>query len=154
VTSGSPIHKIVVGRRTVGAIAGLAPALAIVGYYLATGGEIMAGIGVIVVVAIAAGWIVGPMATGPLRSDLVAMAAYFLVGYLLNLVVGVVTAIWREVPSSQAGDPVGIGAAVTQTLLPGLIYLPVFAVFLTPVAFLWIVIVRLLRGRSSTTREA
>lgn len=132
--------------RAIGAIAGVGPATVIVGYFVITGGEVNPGLAVIVAVAVVAGWLVGPRANGPLQADLVAAAAYFMVAYLLNLAFGIVAAIWRNAADGPQNDPSGVIVSVGQTILAALIYFPVFAIFLLPVAAVWIGIVRLLRG--------
>jgi len=137
----------IVGRRAIGAIAGLGPASAIVGYFVITGGEIVAGLGILVAVAVIAGWLVGPQASGPLRVDAVATAAYFMVAYLLNLAVGIVAAIWRSISDVPQGDFSDVLVSVAQTFLAALVYLPCWAIFLLPATLVWIGIVRFLRGR-------
>lgn len=135
------------GPRQIGALAGLVPAAVIVGFYVVTGGEIEAGLGVIVALAIVAGWLVGPLSSGPLRADLVAMAAYFVVGYLLNLAFSAVISIWDDVPGGLVSDPSAVIESLAGRLLVGFAYLPVWAIYLMPIALAWAMTVRVLRGR-------
>ncbi|MDO8483575.1 MAG: hypothetical protein Q7S35_01375 [Candidatus Limnocylindrales bacterium] len=135
------------GPRWIGALAGLAPAALIVGYYVVTGGEIEARLGVIVALAIVAGWLVGPLSSGPLRADLVAMVAYFVVGYLLSLANGAVISIWDDITGGLVSDPSAVIQSLAGRLLVGFAYLPVWAVFLMPVALVWMMTVQVIRGR-------
>lgn len=143
-----------IGPRRIGAIAGLTPAAVIVGYYVMTGGPITPGLGVIAAVAVVAGWLVGPLSRGPLRADLVAMAAYFVAGYLLNLAIGAVISISEDVLGGLVGGPLMVIESVVRLVLPALIYLPVWAIFLMPVALVWIVTLRALRSRLSAHHGA
>lgn len=135
------------GPRPIGALAGLAPAMLMIGYYVVTGGPITSGLAAIAAVAVAAGWLVGPMLRGSLREALIAMVAYFMVGYLLHLALGAVLSMWGDVPGGPMGDPGAAIGALAGRILVGLVYLPVWAFFLAPVALVWVVAVRAIRGR-------
>lgn len=141
------IGRPLIGPRRIGAIAGLAPAAVIVGFYVATGGPISPGLGAIVAVAVLAGWLVGPLARGPIRRDLVAVAAYSVIGYLLNVALSVVISMGGDVPGGPVSDPSAAIESLAGRLLVGFAYLPVWAVFLMPVALVWVMTIRVIRGR-------
>jgi hypothetical protein len=135
------------GSRRIGALAGLAPATVMIGYYVVTGGPITPGLGAIAAVAVAAGWLVGPTTGGSPREAPVAMVAYFMIGYLLFVALVAVLAIWGDVPGGPMRDPgTAIGTLAGRILL-GLVYLPVWAFSFAPVALVWVVAVWAIRGR-------
>jgi hypothetical protein len=133
-------------RRATGAIAGLGPAAVILGYYLLTGGPVQPGLLTIVAAATAAGWLTEPRVGHGTRQDALAAVAYLLVGYLLERVMGVAITSWRSV-SGVAGDPPSVLEVIGTYGLVTILYLPLWAIVLSPLAMLWVLTVRAFRGR-------
>lgn len=138
-----------IGPRSVGALAGLAPTTVILGWYVGTGGRIQPGLLTILAVAVVAGWLVGPRASGPFGSDLVAMFGFLVVGYMLDIAIDSVIAVSGEILARVASDPVSVLQSVGGRWLVRFAYLPVWAVYLSPVALVWLLTVRVIRGRVS-----
>jgi hypothetical protein len=134
--------------RWIGAVAGLGPAVLILGYYVITGGPIQTGLITIVVAAIAAGWFIGPRVRGTLRSDLPALLGYVLAGYLVHSVINLVASIWVRLAGIADLDAPSLTNVIGVQLIVTLVYAPVWVVFLSPVALAWVLIVRVLSDRS------
>ena len=133
-------------HRGIGAIAGFGPAALILGYYLVTGGPIQAGLLTIVTAAVMAGWLIGPRVRHTSRADLLALVAYLIVGYLLHSAIDVVIAIW-DAASNVARDSPSVLEAIGVRAVVTVIYFPVWAVFLSPLALVWMQTVRVIHGR-------
>lgn len=139
------------GPRRIGALAGLVPAVAALVLFIVVGTlanrEAMLWLAGISILAVAAGALVGPLASGSFRLDLRAFVAYTLVGSLAYLLVGTLASVWTE---SATGGAVDLGALTTRMvgqILYGLLYLPFWAGWVAPFALLWILAVRVLRRR-------
>jgi hypothetical protein len=143
-TTGQRPRRQRVAPRWMGALAGVAPAAVVLGWYLGTGGPIQPGLIAIVAAAVAAGWIVGPRATGPIRADAAAAVGYFLVAYALEAIASSVVVVWQD-PALWA--PAEAIRHLTPLWVARIVYSPVWAVFLSPAVLAWLLAVRALRGR-------
>ena len=132
--------------RTIGAIAALAPAVVIFGWYVGTGGPSTPGLLGIAAAAVAAGWIVGPLAHGSASTYLVAMAGYFVVAYLFHSVTDGLVVVLESVQAGQLTDPSSVLQRIAGVWLGRLVYLPVWAILLSPATLAWVIAVRLLRN--------
>lgn len=133
--------------RRIGALAGLAPAVMILGWYFATGGPLIPGLALIVAACVVAGWLVGPCATGPIRADVLAMFGFFVIGYLLHSTAGIGLTTLLGWQAGAAVDPHEAFREAAAAWLARVAYLPVFGVFLSPAALAWLLTLRTLRGR-------
>lgn len=133
-------------RRAIGAVASLGPAAVILGYYLVTGGPAQPGLLTILAAAVAAGWLVGPLVGGGSHGYVLAGIRYLLVGYLLESVIGVVVASLGG-GRGVAGDEQSVLEVIGTYGLVTTLYLPLWAIVLSPLAMLWVLTVRALRGR-------
>jgi hypothetical protein len=104
------------------------------------------GLATILLAAVTAGWIVGPCAGVSAATDIGAAVRYFVVAYVLQSLVGTMTLVWQDLQGGQAAAPGAIGDVV-GLWLARVLYLPVFALFLSPAALTWVVVVRLVRAR-------
>ena len=137
--------------RWIGALAGLAPALAAIALLAALGAtpnrDTLAWLVLITVVAVVDGWLLGPGAARPDRSDLRAALGYALVGSIVYVAVGTVMSVWAGPPVQ--GDLVsGLLWRVSGQVAYGLLYLPLWAGALAPFSLIWIVAVRALHRRA------
>ncbi len=130
--------------RVAGAIAGLAPAGVTLGWYVGSGGPGAPGLLAIVVVGVSAGWIVGPRIRGRLGADLLAGFSYFLVAYLLQT--GLDPLILILDPARLASES-SLLEQILGLWLVRIVYLPVWAVLLSPAALAWVLVARALHGR-------
>lgn len=133
-------------RRAIGAVAGLGPAAVILGYYLVTGGPAQPGLLAIVAAAVAAGWLTGPRVGGGSHGYVLAGIRYLLVGYLLVSVIGVAVASLGG-GRGVAGDEQSVLEVIGTYGLVTTLYLPMWAIVLSPLAVLWVLTVRAIRGR-------
>ncbi len=133
-----------VGPRRIGALAGVAAATVVLGWYLGTGGPVRPGLVAIVAAAVAAGWIVGPRATGPIRADLAAAFGCFVVAYALEAIANSVVVISQD---PALWSPAEAIRELTPLWVARIAYLPVWAVLLSPAVLAWLLAVRALRGR-------
>jgi hypothetical protein len=136
--------------RGIGAIAGLAPALLVAILFVAFGSpaptrEFILPLVGITVLAVVAGWLVGPLAKGSFRADLTALVTYSLVSALIYLPVGAVGSAWNQTTTSGTPDLMASAGTVAGLLLYGLLYAPFWAVFVAPFALVWVGSVRVLR---------
>ncbi len=138
--------------RGIGAIAGLAPALMVLGLFVLVGSlpnrEAVVWLVGITGWAIGVGWLIGPLARGSLRAELGALIAYALATSGAYLLVGSVLSIWTESSRDGSVDLVALGGQVASRLLYGLLYLPFYAGFASPLAGVWVLAVRALRRRA------
>ncbi len=122
--SSTPAHRI-------GAVAGLAPATAVPVFLLVLGATPSSvaplWVAIITIVAVGAGWLIGPRATGSFRSDLWAAVAYALVGSFAYILVGTAVSIWTGPPTEGDVGPAPLVARLAGQLLYGLLYLPFWA---------------------------
>jgi hypothetical protein len=122
--SSTPAHRI-------GAVAGLAPATAVPVFLLVLGATPSSvaplWVAIITIVAVGAGWLIGPRATGSFRSDLWATVAYALVGSFAYILVGTAVSIWTGPPTEGDVSPAPLVARLAGQLLYGLLYLPFWA---------------------------
>jgi hypothetical protein len=135
------------GPRAIGTVAGVSPAVVIIGWYLATGGPPEPGLLLIPAAAIVAGWVVGPRATGRAAADLLAVPTYFVVAYLLESTAGLMIIVSASVVDGQPQPMEALHEAATL-LVARIAYLPVFGVLLSPAALAWVVTVRAIRDRA------
>ncbi|HEX7949152.1 MAG TPA: hypothetical protein VF494_02295 [Candidatus Limnocylindrales bacterium] len=122
----------------------------ILGWYFGTGGPFMPGIVLILAACMAAGWLVGPRATGRLSADIVAMFGYYVVGYLLAATVASALVAAEAMQEGSAASLRRAVEEVWQLWLARFVYLPVFGVLLSPAVLAWILAIRVLRGRLGT----
>lgn len=145
-----PAHPSLDLARRIGAIAGLAPAAALLIVLAILGArpnlETVPWLGSVVVVAVGAGGLIGPRITGALPFDLRMAVAFGLAGSLAYLVVGVPMSILAG--PDVADGPSGLAWRLGGQLLYGLIYLPFLAGLLTPFGILWVLVVHALRRRA------
>jgi hypothetical protein len=135
------------GRR-IGALAGLVPAAGVILVLFALGAspgpDAVPWLGGIVVVAVGAGWLLGPRVAGSFPADLWTAVAFALAGAIAYLLVGTAISVWSG--PALDGDPVpGIAGRVAGQLLYGLLYSPFLVGLLTPFGLTWIMAVRALR---------
>jgi hypothetical protein len=135
-------------RHVVGAGAGLAPATVIIAYYLGTNGPVLPGLLLVIASPAVAGWLIGPRLDGTRGADVRGALAFLIAAYLLHAGFGVLVtglANGRDIAGTLASllEALGIGAFVTA------LYVPFWAVVLSPLALLWVVTARILRGRLS-----
>ena len=137
--------------RRIGAVAGLAPALAALIVLVTLGasptGDAALWFAGITVGAIGAGWLIGPRATGSFPSDLWTAAAFALVGSLAYVLVGTAISVWAG-PAIEGGLVPGLAGRVAGQLAYGLLYVPFLAGGLTPFGVVWVVAVRMLQRRA------
>ena len=139
-----------VGPRGIGAIAGLAPALLAATLFIAFGSpaptrEFILPIVAITVIAVVAGWLVGPRARGSFRADLIALVTYAFVSALIYLPVAAVASAWTQTTTGGESNPTAPAWTVAGVLLYGLLYTPFLAGFVSPFALVWVAAVRVLR---------
>ena len=137
--------------RRIGALAGLAPALAAIAVLIVLGasptGDAILWFAGITVVAIGIGWLIGPRVTSSFPSDLSTAVAYALAGSLVYLLVGATISIWAG-PAIVGDRLPGLVVRVAGQLAYGMLYVPFLAIGLTPFGLVWVVAVRALRQRA------
>ena len=69
-----------------------------------------------------------------------------LVGYLLQSVIGVAIGTWEGAPGVTGNEPSVLEIIGTYGLVT-ILYLPMWAIVLSPLALLWVLTVRVLRGQ-------
>lgn len=141
------------GPRWIGALAGLAPASLVVVLFVITGsatptGGVILSLAGITVLAVLVGGIVGPLARGSFRADLMALMAYALVASLSYLLIGTVGMAWTETAARGTSELSAVAQLVAGRLLYGLLYVPFWAGFVAPFALGWVVVARVLRRRA------
>ncbi|MBI3749478.1 MAG: hypothetical protein HY262_11635 [Chloroflexi bacterium] len=143
-TTFSPVPN---GRR-IGALAGVAPAGAAVLVLLLLGASPTAGslswLAGIVVVAVGAGWLIGPRVSGSFPTDLWSAVSFAAVGTVVYLLVGTAISV-SSAPEVEGNGLPGIAARLVGRLLYGLLYSPLLVGVLTPFGLAWVVAVRALR---------
>ena len=135
-------------RRRIGAVAGAVPAGAAVLVLILLGaspsGDSLAWLAGIVVVAVGAGWLIGPSISGSFPADLSSAVGFAVVGMVVYLLVGTVMSAWSG-PGFEGNGLPGIAARLVGQLLYGLLYSPFLVGVLTPFGLAWVVAVRALR---------
>lgn len=137
--------------RRIGALAGVAPAAAALLVLVILGAspsrDSVSWLAGILIVALGAGWLIAPRFTGSFPSDLWTAAAYALVGSVAYLLVGTAISVWAG-PAIEGGLVSGLAGRVAGQLVYGLLYLPLLIGVLTPFGLVWVVAVRVIRGRT------
>jgi hypothetical protein len=138
-------------RRVVGAVAGLGPAVAIMAYYLGTGGPLQPGILTFLVSPVVAGLLIGAPQTSTRQATILGAAGYMIAAYLVHSAFGIVTSLQegRDLLGFTGAllEALGIGAFVTA------IYFPFWAVVLSPLAIVWAVTARVLQSGTRPRRD-
>jgi hypothetical protein len=134
--------------RKIGAIAALAPAGLAVGFWIVTGAttrreDAVAYLLGAAVTLLVSGWVLGPLARGTYRADLVAAVSFALVAAAVQLGVGSIGAAIE--PGADSSDIVSRAGLVLARVAYGLLYLPFWAGFMAPLAFAWVIAARILR---------
>lgn len=141
-----------------GALAGFAPILMLAAWTWISGwggtpGEFVLALSILSVVAIVAGWIVGPRVGSSTRSTLLGVVAYAMVGWLIYLPVGVVGSTWQGVRDGSIADLGSVAVRITGGLAYGLVSSIWVVILLLPFGAGWMLTYRLLR-RGALRAEA
>jgi hypothetical protein len=148
----SNLTRVRIGPRRIGAVAGLVPAGFAILLFVILGGILNRGavpwLAGIAVLSVAGGWLVGPLACDPSRSNVVPVVAYVLVGAFAYLFIGTIGSIWGGPPTAGFSDPTALAARLVGQLLYGLLYLPFWAGFIVPFAIVWILAAHAIRRRT------
>ncbi len=134
--------------RRIGALAGLAPAAAALLVLISLGasrsGDGVSWLAGIAVVAVGAGWLLGPRVTGSFPSDLRTAAAYALAGSIAYLLIGTAMSVSAG-PAIEGGALSSLTGRVAGQLVYGLLYTPFLVGVLTPFGLGWVAAVRVIR---------
>lgn len=154
--ASTPPVRLRLGPRSIGGLAGLAPAALVWLFLTITGGvaprfDNALAMGGITLGAMVVGWLAGPLARGSYRSDLFALIVYALLAAAAYLFIGSVKGAWIDVPDGGPADPADRVWRMIGQLAYGLLYLPFWAAFVSPFAFAWVVGIRLVRRRIRLT---
>ena len=96
------------------------------------------------IVAVGAGWLIGPRVSGSFPADVWTAVAYALAGAVAYLLVGTAVSVWSG-PAIDGDRFPGTAGRVAGQLAYGLLYSPLLVGLLTPFGFGWVVAVRALR---------
>jgi hypothetical protein len=141
------------GPRAIGAIAGLVPAalaILLLGFLGALSGRfesLAAALG-LAAAAVAIGWLVGPIARGSAKSDMAALLGYTFSAAVAYLIVATVISVSTFVPLGGERTPLTWVADALARFGYGLLYVPFWAAFVSPLALLWVIAMRVLRRRA------
>jgi hypothetical protein len=107
--------------------------------------EFIRATAVLLVIAIAAGWIVGGRSGRSIRSALLDCLAYAAVAWLITLPIGVIGSTWAGVSDGTFADPIAALGSMGPLLLYGLVSSFYVIPLLTPFGAGWSLTYHLLR---------
>lgn len=140
--------------RAIGAIAGIVPAVLIITWYLGAGGPAHGALVGFLMVGVVAGWIMGPRAKGSVAEHVAATIGYFLVAYALQAAVDSAVIVSEGVQVAREELPGLILQRIGEIGLVRVVYLPVWAFFLSRAIASWPVATYVLRRVSQGVRAA
>lgn len=116
----------------------------IVGWY-GTLGESFLPLTMVLIAAVAAGWIVGPRIGSSIRSSSLGVIAYAGAAWLTFVPFAVVQGAWQRVQDGGAADPTAVVAAMVGLLAYASVSSIYIVPLLVPFGAVWMVAFRLLR---------
>ena len=134
--------------RLIGALAGAAPSAAVIFVLIALGArpgpEAVPWLAGVVVVAVGAGWLIGPRVSGSFPADLWMAVGFAVLGTIVYLLVGTAISVWSG-PAIEGDVAPALAGRLAGQLAYGLLYSPLLVGVLTPFGLSWVVAVRVLR---------